>query len=86
MADSPANREEAISWLRRSQKASQQAGALLWELQAVLCLAQLLGSERPAEAHQLLSGVYAQFQEGWDYPDLIAAREMMKKLENHEKV
>jgi DNA-binding SARP family transcriptional activator len=78
MADSPANREEAILWLRRSQKASQHAGTLLWELQAVLCLAQLLESESPAEAHKLLTGVYAQFQEGWDYPDLIAAREMMK--------
>ena len=53
-------------------------GALSWELRIALSLARLRMAEgRQDDARQLLAAVYDRFTEGFDTPDLRAARALL---------
>jgi class 3 adenylate cyclase/tetratricopeptide (TPR) repeat protein len=58
-------------------------GARLFELRAAVCLARLWQEAgRAGAARDLLQGVYGAFTEGWETPDLRAARELLATLES----
>jgi predicted ATPase len=66
--------EEAIRISRRQQ-------AKLWELRAAVSLARLNRDQgRRAEARELLAPIYGWFTEGFDTPDLKAARAFLDEL------
>jgi predicted ATPase len=55
--------------------------AKLWELRAVVSLARLWrDQDRNADAHRLLSPIYAWFTEGFDSADLKAAKLLLEEL------
>lgn len=67
--------ERAEACYRRAVEVAQGQGARLLELRAAVALARLLGElGREAEGRELVSEVYAAFDEGFDLPDLAAAR------------
>jgi predicted ATPase len=70
---------------RNVQQAVNQAhaqGALAWELRAARNLAELRQTQgRSDEGRLILSAVYDRFTEGFDRPDLEAARTLLKMLE-----
>lgn len=73
--------DEAEGWFREALQLARRQGALAWELRAAVSLARLLvGRERNNDAHQLLAPVYERFTEGFDTPDLVAARRLMDDL------
>ncbi|SDH76780.1 Predicted ATPase [Bradyrhizobium sp. Rc2d] len=60
---------------------AHQQGAKLWELRAATCLARLwIEQRRRDEAHDLLSPLYGQFAEGFETPDLRAARAVLQEI------
>ena len=55
--------------------------AKLLELRAALSLARLWPTHsRPREINQLIASLYSWFSEGFDLPDLVAAREFLTQL------
>jgi predicted ATPase len=63
--------EEAIAVAR-------EQGAKLWELRATASLARLWrGRGKRTEAHELLAPIYGWFTEGFDTPDLQAAKALL---------
>ncbi|MBN3761536.1 winged helix-turn-helix domain-containing protein [Burkholderia sp. Ac-20365] len=67
-------------YLRAMQLAREQ-DALSWELRAATSLARLLdGVGETDRAEALLAAVYGRFTEGFDTPDLLAARELLVLL------
>jgi predicted ATPase len=61
---------------------AQRQGALLWELRGAAHLARLrLQQKRPNDARQTLAPVYARFVEGFETPDLRAAKLLLESLE-----
>ncbi len=67
--------------LRQEIKVAQEQEALFWELRAALGLARLRVSEgRGGEARQLLAQVYDRFTEGFQTPDLRAAKAFLDEL------
>jgi len=73
-AEAEASYNQAIAVARR-----QQAKSL--ELRAATSLARLWqGQRKHAEARELLEPVYDWFTEGFDTPDLIAAKELLNAL------
>ena len=66
---------------RAALDASRRRQAKQWELRAATGLARLLADRGDApEARSLLSDVYGWFTEGFDTPDLRAARELLDDL------
>jgi predicted ATPase len=66
---------------RMSIKIAQEQEALLWELRAALSLARLRVKQgRGGEARQLLAQIYHRFTEGFDTPDLRAAKTLLDEL------
>ena len=60
---------------------ARQQEALLWELRATLGLARLLVKQgRGGEARQLVAQVYDRFTEGFETPDLRAAKAFLDEL------
>jgi hypothetical protein len=60
---------------------AQRQRALLWELRSSVSLARLrVRQGRGGDARQLLAPVYDSFTEGFDAPDLRAARAQLDKL------
>jgi predicted ATPase len=60
---------------------AQRQGAKSFELRAATHLSRLWArGGKTREAHALLSEVYAWFTEGFDTPDLIAARALLDEL------
>jgi predicted ATPase len=56
-------------------------GALLWELRGASQLARLrLEKKRPEDARQILAPVYGRFAEGFETPDLRAAKTLLDSL------
>lgn len=54
-------------------------GAALWQLRAAVNLARLWRSQsRMAEAQDLMRPIFAEFREGLNMPDLVAAREFVR--------
>ena len=53
----------------------------MFGLRALTSLARLLRDQgRTAEAHQLLTPVYASFTEGFTFPDLVEVRTLLEEL------
>jgi DNA-binding winged helix-turn-helix (wHTH) protein len=70
---------QAETQLGRALDVARGHGARWWELRAAVSLARLLSDgERVAEARDLLRGVYDQFSQGFELPDLRAAREVLE--------
>jgi hypothetical protein len=70
---------QAETHLGRALDVARRQGARWWELRAAVSLARLLSDgERAAEARDLLRGVYDQFSQGFELPDLRAAREVLE--------
>jgi predicted ATPase len=60
---------------------AQRQGSLLWELRGASHLANLrLEQKRPQDARQILAPVYGRFTEGFDAPDLRAAKLLLDSL------
>jgi hypothetical protein len=67
--------------LREALRAARAQGALTWELRAAASLATLLrGTPRVDEARHDLATAYARCTEGFDTPDLVAARALLDEL------
>jgi len=70
---------DAEACLRRGLGVARSQGARWWELRTAVSLARLLSEgDRAAEASDLLRSVYDEFKEGFDLPDLRAARAMLQ--------
>ena len=66
---------------REALNIAQEQEALLWELRAALSLARLrVNQGRGSEARQLLAPVYDRFTEGFETPDLRAAKALLDEL------
>jgi class 3 adenylate cyclase/predicted ATPase len=62
----------------RALKAARQSSARMWELRAAMDLASLwLKEGKPAEVRDLLTPIYAGFDEGLDAPDLVRAANLL---------
>ena len=65
----------------RAMNIAEEQGAKLLELRAAVSLARLRCDQgRRTEASDLLAPVYGWFTEGFDTPDLKAAKELLDKL------
>jgi predicted ATPase len=72
---------EAEHSYRQALRVAQEQEALFWELRAALGLARVRLSQGGGdEARRLLAPVYDRFTEGFDTPDLRAARAMLDRL------
>ncbi|MGC9400251.1 MAG: ATP-binding protein [Anaerolineae bacterium] len=75
----PENVGEAQSWFLRAIDVARAQHARLWELRATVSLARLWQAQgRAAEGRDRLATVYGWFTEGFETPDLIAAREQLR--------
>ncbi len=74
--------ERAEAQFFASMTEAREQSAIGWEMKAGLPLARLWqASGRKDEAHTLLSSIYDKFDQGFDTPDLVAASEMLSKVE-----
>ncbi len=72
--------EEALV---RSLEWARKQSALGWELRAAIPLARLWAQHRRAsDAQHVLAGIYQRFTEGFETPDLRAARRLLDELEH----
>jgi predicted ATPase len=72
---------EAETWFSRSIDLAREQSALAWELRTATSLAQLWASQgRVDEASCVLRPVYERFTEGFDTPDLRAAKRLLDEL------
>jgi predicted ATPase/class 3 adenylate cyclase len=71
---------QAQALFREALEISQETGALTLELHAAMSLYRLLQEQgQEGEGRRLLQQVYDKFTEGFDAPDLKAARELLKR-------
>jgi len=78
---SPSDPPEVERWLVRGLNLARRQSALAWELRAATNLAGLWrDAARRDEAREVLAGVYGQFTEGFETPDLAAARRLLIEL------
>jgi hypothetical protein len=71
----------AETWFSRSIDLAREQSALAWELRTATSLAQLWASQgRGDEASRVLRPVYERFTEGFDTPDLRAAKRLLDEL------
>jgi len=74
--------ETSVSLLRSSLSIAREQGAKLWELRTATDLAHVLSEQgRPDAAREELAPLYAWFTEGFDTPDLVAARALLAELD-----
>jgi predicted ATPase/DNA-binding winged helix-turn-helix (wHTH) protein len=74
---------EAEAQFERALLTARSQGALAWELRAAMSLARLWrAQQRIGPAHDLLSGIYGRFTEGFATADLIAAKALLESLAN----
>jgi predicted ATPase len=72
---------EAECWFSRSLDLAREQSALAWELRTATSLAQLWGRQgRSDKAARVLRPVYDRFTEGFDTPDLRAAKCLLDEL------
>jgi hypothetical protein len=72
---------EAEACLRLALAVARNQRARWWELRAAVSIVPLLtDSDRAAEAREILGSVYAEIKEGFDLPDMRAARELLQSL------
>ncbi len=73
--------EAGVTYLERACKLALAQGAKSFELRATLTLAEhLVGIGELEQAKSRLSAIYAQFEEGFDTPDLSAAKNLLDRL------
>jgi tetratricopeptide (TPR) repeat protein len=73
---------EIAACLMGAIEIARRQGALAWELRAATDLAALWHrSHRREQARQLLAPVYGRFTEGFETPDLLAARQLLLELD-----
>ena len=73
--------EEAETCFHRAIYIAQQQKAKSWELRAAMSLARVWQQQgKCPEAHQMLSGIYNWFTEGFDTPDLKNAKALLDEL------
>lgn len=78
---SAGDRVRAEAALRHAVAIARRQKAVSWELRSSIDLASLLADTGDAaDAHRMLTAVYARFEEGLDTPDLRAARDLMDAL------
>jgi predicted ATPase len=72
---------EAEDWFLRSLDLAREQSALAWELRTATSLAHLWARQgRSDEARRILRPVYDRFTEGFDTPDLRAAKRLLEQL------
>jgi predicted ATPase len=72
---------EAESWFSRSLDLAREKSALAWQLRTATSLAHLWGRQgRYDEAQRVLRSVFDRFTEGFDTPDLMAAKRLLGEL------
>jgi predicted ATPase len=75
------DQEGAQASFRRAIGIAREQAAHLWELRATVSLARLWAAQgRVTEAANRLSDIYGWFTEGFDVPDLVAARALLERL------
>jgi predicted ATPase len=73
---------EAEDWFSRSLDLARGQSALAWELRTATSLAHLQTCQgRYEEAQRVLRSVYDRFAEGFDTPDLKAAKRLLDELQ-----
>jgi len=73
---------EAERCFKMSLELSRAQGLRAWELRTATDLAaHWAGQGRAKNARTLLQPVFGQFTEGWDTPDLLAAKSLLNKLD-----
>jgi DNA-binding winged helix-turn-helix (wHTH) protein/predicted ATPase len=81
LQSSAENESDAESCFEQALETARLQGAKLFELRAAASLARLWQNQRKkAKARKLVSGVYEQFSEGFDTPDLKQARALIDSL------
>ena len=75
------NYDESATYLLNAIKLAQQQDAKSLELRAAVSLSRIWQSQgKKSDAFDLLSGIYGWFEEGFDTPDLIAAKVLLEEL------
>jgi class 3 adenylate cyclase/tetratricopeptide (TPR) repeat protein len=73
--------DEALELLDRAIGIARSQRATLWELRSASCLAELWRARgRHADASDVLTPVHARFTEGFEIPDVAAARALLDEL------
>ena len=76
-----ASPDEVEAYLQAALNVARSQSAKSFELRAAMSLARLWRDHgRVAEARRLLAPVYGWFTEGFDTPDLRAAKALMEEL------
>jgi predicted ATPase len=81
-AQAPDNAQKAEAEYRRAMALAAQQSNRAIELRAATSLSRLLSQTgRSREARDMLTAVYAAFTEGFDRPDLLAAKMLLAELQ-----
>jgi adenylate cyclase len=81
LAQEPSDEDAADACFRAALEIARQQQSRSLELRAATSLARLWQRRgKPEEARQALSQIYASFTEGFDAPDLEAARGVLNAL------
>jgi class 3 adenylate cyclase/predicted ATPase len=75
---------DTTNLLEASLAKAREQGAKLWELRTATSLADLWRNQgRHGAAREMLAPIYAWFTEGFDTPDLVAARTFLGEIDRH---
>jgi len=75
------DRDESVTLLERALATARDQGAKLWQLRAATDLARLHRDvSGPDAAYATLGPVYAAFSEGFELPDLAAAKLLLEEI------
>jgi predicted ATPase len=75
------DRDESAALLERALATARDQGAKLWQLRAATDLARLHRDvSGPDAAYATLGPVYAAFSEGFELPDLAAAKLLLEEI------
>jgi predicted ATPase len=75
------DQNEALELLQRAIGVARSQRATLWELRSASCLAELWRDRgQHGDACEVLSPVHARFTEGFEIPDVAAARALLDEL------
>ena len=81
-AGPPAEAPAAEAWFLRAIACATRQGSLSFALRAATNLARFYQARGDAaQAYAMLAGIYNQFTEGFDTPDLLAARHVLDRLQ-----
>ena len=73
--------QDAESCFHQSLEVARSQHARSWELRTTMSLCRLWQTQgRGQEAHRALTGIYEWFQEGFETPDLVDAKQLLESL------